>query len=282
MKLVTFLLAMLAVSLPSTSNAMSNWDNVKEELIESSISTGYDLNSLVSIAYVESSFRSGVKNKLSTATGLMQITKPTAKYLLSKYGPDVGLSVDADLKDTRVSSLMGAFYLKEVKHIMEKRLGREINMTENYLGYKFSPYRATHMLQAKASTSLLSFYPDAAKRNPRVYYINGKERTIGDTIKMFERRLSKASKTYFPEANYLAQIVKSVHFDKVKALFNYEHHDCNMLAYKGSPLKREMSRLLYSQLGLEATGACKNRVISDVVGYELSIASGRSYNGFMV
>lgn len=282
MKLFTVGLALLAAMLPMDTKALSNWDNVKEELVTTSLDTEYDLDSLVSIAYVESSFRTNVSNSKSSAVGLMQITKPTGKYLLSKYGHQVGLNSKSDLRDPTVSSLMGAFYLKEVKGIMEKHLGRKITKVENYLGYKFSPYRASRLLQASRSTTLLDFYPEAATHNGGVYYYEGKPRTLGQVIDLFERRLNRASKRYSGEANYLLEIVKSVRYDRVKELFSAKHYDCNSLAYKANLLKNELNKLVYNNSTLLIDRENTSGASTSSANYTLAMASGRNYRGFMV
>ena len=273
--LFLFIFTIILVSLMPKASANTNWDFVKEDIVLASHDTDFDVGELAAVAFVESSFRPTISAAKGTATGLMQITEPTARHLLDTYGLAYGLELDSDLHDPYVSALLGAMYLTEIRDIMRGRLGREPELIDVYLGYKFSPYRAVRMLQANPNSTLISFYPEASSRNKSVYYKrNGKARTIGEVKSMFENRLLSAYNRYYAEASYLLTLLK------VDVFNDHKTGDCGVkenIIELAEIILNESTRsfLLVESAPVYVEGTMTNNLAP-------CAPSGKKYHGFYV
>lgn len=211
---------LLLVSMTATAA----WNDVKDDIVLVGEITELTPGQLASVVYVESSFRSSVSSKTSSAKGLLQITKATGDYLIERYGPDYAIYKGADLHDTRINLILGSKYLEESKIILESKMNRKVTLTEIYLGHKFSPWKAARILKSDKDTTLLELLPYAAKANRAVYYdVNGEPRTIGEVIGIFNRRIDYAYKHYGMEADMLHAKYKAELF---KSYVTAEYGDC--------------------------------------------------------
>ena len=107
---------------------------------------GGDVNELLAIAKAESTFRSGVKNKDSSATGLFQFIKSTWAAMVKKHGAKHGISID-DIRDPRANAIMGAILTKENKASLRKTLGRPPTLRETYLAHFAGVGKAKRVLR---------------------------------------------------------------------------------------------------------------------------------------
>lgn len=278
---------MLLLLFPFTLMAgESNWDKVKGDIALVAHITDFSPTEISAVAFVESSFRANVGSSTSSAKGLMQITSATAKHLLEKYGEDFGIEEDADIMDPRINLLMGTMYLTEIRDIMSYRMGREVSIVETYLGYKFSPYRATRMLKTRDSLTLASFYPEAAKRNQSVYYkSNGEARTLGEVKGMFAKRLNRAMAKYGPEVEMLIVGIRAVHYLPYKRAAEQGMIDCNIDTIQIAQAVKDFNRFVNEHIGTYVTNLVKH-VESNLVASRhlnpLLMPTGKTYNGFYV
>lgn len=278
-----FLVLAFVLILSPFCQGSTNWDEVKEILVDTSELVDYDLSTMISVAYLESSFRTEVQSKGSSAIGLMQITEPTAKHLLSKYGGEYGLDIDSDLMDAEVSSILGALYLKEIQGIMTTRLGRDITPLENYLGYKFSPYRATRMIKANQQMTLLDFYPKAMKRNKSVYFKDGVPRTLAEVKSMFERRFNRATVKYSKEGNYILSIVRAAKMSTYKDMLALGAIDCNLRNHMVKMAEVIFEASLSKPLEHNVLGNTACRAHNNFKDKTYAVhGTGKRYNGFMI
>lgn len=275
----------------STAHANNYWNEVKDDIVSASQLTDFDVTELTSVAYVESSFRATVKSKGSSAQGLMQITGPTAAYLIERYGADFGIDENANLLDPRVSAILGSFYLMEIRDIMENRLKRKVTTTEMYLGYKFSPYRAVRMLRQRSTTLLVDFYPEAAERNQSVYYKqDGEPRTVREVYSMFDKRIKGALKKYGEVANALFVAAEEKEFEPYLAAYEQGQVDCNRNSHLLAKVKYEFEEALAGfRLGVTSNSVTlkedtytDSSYLNETYSISLGKPSGRTYNGFFV
>lgn len=170
----------------------ARYSAVKNHLQEASIKTGIPLETLVKFAHVESSMISDVAAKTSTATGLFQFTKGTWKDQLKKYGAKFGLTETAERTDPKANSLMGAMYIKENMDTLKRR-GLEINEQNLYLLHFLGPGGGPKLIktaQSAPDTIAANILPDAASRNPKVFYSNGVAKSVDEIYKWAQKKMS--------------------------------------------------------------------------------------------
>ena len=260
------------------------WRDVKEIVAMASIATNVPSGELATVGYLESSFRPSVKSKHGSATGLMQITKPTWDYLVRTYGSAYDITKVTLPTDPRANSIMAALYLKENRVIMERRLKRNISVLELYLGHKFGPERATRLLTADGDRTLLDFYPGAASRNKQVYYhTGGVPKTINEVKHMFELRVSRAYQKYAGLALLEVAKVKAAVFTKYQLAYSRGAKDC--VATNPSPTE------ILAALATVTTGTYLHSAtvvetgeynMFTYIGFAGGYTSGKRFNGYLV
>lgn len=184
----------------------SNWDKNKSIIIDAAIASGTSPKLLSATGALESGFVASAKNKRgSSAKGMFQITKRTSNHLIRTYGSSLGIGKNPNIYNASVNAKLSGAYLEEVRVLMEKKLGRPVTLAENYLGYKFSPDRASRMIKAKKSRRMVDFYPGGAKGNAKIYYDRGRARSVGEVINLLTARINGAMKNYGTEAERIAK-----------------------------------------------------------------------------
>lgn len=259
-----------------TSPAKAGWDAVKDTLVVASDAVSINIDTLTAFVYMESSFRGAVESKTSTATGLMQITNPTWRHLIRTYGPKHDLPRDVAKTNTVANVILGAEYFKENRKILAKRLGRWPTVLETYFAHKLGPDRAARLIRTSPSVKLVDFYPGAAKANSKVYFVDGRARTIGEFKRMFANRLSYALNTY----GGMAVAYK----DKIKSIENKERMNrwINELFYTDTSKIERLAKVSlqnYSGPFNYKTFATEDPGM-DI--YYATCPSGRKYNGMLI
>lgn len=145
----------------------SDFESLKPLIVKTAKNQGVHPTLLSTVAFSESRFNPKAVNKQgSSATGLMGMTRPTARSMVKKHGKELGLSSHPNLKDPEVSLKLGAAYLKEVRAEMTARLNREITPAENYLGFKKGPGTAVALIKShkhrKRNGTIATYKRDAA------------------------------------------------------------------------------------------------------------------------
>lgn len=135
-------------------------------------------NLLMGIAYKESRFTPSAVNKRSGATGLVQMTSRTWKYLINTYGDKYGLSIDTPRTDALASLLMCSEYILENKRIMTKRLKRPPTDQELYLAHALGTYGALKLIakgEASPHMKPSDFGVEGVLSNKGLFIKNGSE-----------------------------------------------------------------------------------------------------------
>ena len=245
------------------------------------LSTQFDISPelITTVIYKESTFKPAAKNPKSTATGLLQIIRPTAKSMIAKYGKTLGVRPGANLRDPIVNLKIGVAYLHDVRGVMTTRLKRVPTDAEIYLGFKYSPERATRMIQHRGGTKMVDFYSAAAAGNPKDYYRKGKSVTVRETRTNITRSFKHAKAYYGPKiAEDVAKIRLAEQRELVRLaamkLFNEAKAFYAEAAMVQQPIRLAQHALTYATPRDVFTGA-------SVKAYDgvLAMTSGRTYKG---
>lgn len=195
--LFTLLLATFTPGEAHGSDIAAGWHDNSSLFAEVSEKTGMDIKVLATIGALESSFRSKIKAKTSSATGLFQFTNRTWRVTLKSYGEQYGLDKTADRKDPVANALMGAEYLKENTRVLKRKLGRVPSLTELYMSHVIAPRRVAALDDINPKVSVALLYPRLARSNiPLFYNKSGKARTVSEFKQYLTNKVNRAYYTY--------------------------------------------------------------------------------------
>lgn len=121
----------------------------EEAILKASQVVGVDHAKLLAFAKLESSLRPGVKNSISSATGLFQIVGTTWNYLLNKHGPMYNLPENAQPSNPYYNSVLGAAYAKDNMKVMDRFNGSGIRQDVlTYLAHHYGPGGGPRIVKA--------------------------------------------------------------------------------------------------------------------------------------
>lgn len=195
----------------SSASTAAAPSHVVKAVQQASNATGVDFSYLMHKASVESGYRTDVKAKTSSATGLFQFTEGTWLSMIKQHGAKHGLGVYAEQiggsngqarvsdpalrkeilnlrKDPRLSALFAAELANDNKTHMENELGRPVGKTELYMAHFLGAGGATKFLKAmdkNPNQPAASLLPEAARANLNVFYSGTKPRSVGDIFERF-------------------------------------------------------------------------------------------------
>ena len=180
---------------------------------KASASTGVDFAYLMEKASAESSFKTDVKSKTSSATGLFQFIEKTWIAMVRDHGDEHGLGEYADKisangkvtdaqirkeilelrKDPEAAAAMAAEYASDNKAYLEDRVESDIGPVELYLAHFMGPSGAAGFLQAMETNQLdtaADIFPAAARANRGVFYDakSGEPRTLAGVYDFFAKK----------------------------------------------------------------------------------------------
>ena len=185
----------------------------------------FDFIYLVNLAAVESSFKPwATPGEGLTAKGTFQFIEQTWLSMLKKHGAKYGLEQEASriklsgkrynvpdksareyiLNDLRtnpeISAIMASEFAKDnLRSLQKADLKMTIGYTELYTAHFFGARDAARFLKAyqkDPSQSAAELFPNAAKANTRVFYINGnksKPRNLMNVYSYFSNKMSIAN-----------------------------------------------------------------------------------------
>jgi hypothetical protein len=212
-------------SLGATRNAPAQ---VIKAVQQASNATGVDFSYLMDKANVESGYRTDVKAKTSSATGLFQFTEGTwlsmvqqhgAKYGLGDYASQIttganGKSQVSDpaarkeilnlRKDPRYSALFAAELASDNKDHLEGELGHSVGNTEMYMAHFLGAGGATKFLKAlekNPNQIAANLLPDAAKANLNVFYDGTRPLTVGQIFDKFAAKFDDSPAQFADSSN---------------------------------------------------------------------------------
>lgn len=180
---------------------------------KASARTGVDFAYLVEKASAESSFKTDIKSKTSSATGLYQFIEKTWIGMIREHGDKYGLGeyaakIDAkgkvadaairkeilDLrKDPETAAAMAAEYAADNKRYLEKQIDGDVGSVELYLAHFMGPSGAAGFLKAMENNPVdnaAALFPKAARANYNVFYDakSGEPRTLAGVYDFFAKK----------------------------------------------------------------------------------------------
>ena len=195
------------------ATAQQSLSRVLAAIKAASDKTGVDFAYLVNKAAQESGFRTEVKAKTSSATGLYQFTEQTWLQMVRDNGSQYGIGDLAGKIETRqdgslavrdratrhhilalrknpeLAAAMAAEFASDNKEYLTDRVGGTIGRTELYMAHFLGAGGAAEFLEAKASNPQVkaaSLLPEAAAANRSVFYDEkGKARTVSQIYDRF-------------------------------------------------------------------------------------------------
>ncbi|MDG5495242.1 hypothetical protein [Niveispirillum sp. BGYR6] len=212
-------------SLGATRNAPAQ---VIKAVQQASSATGVDFSYLMDKANVESGYRTDVKAKTSSATGLFQFTEGTWLNMVQQHGAEHGLGKYANQittgangkpqvsdpamrkeilnlrKDPRYSALLAAELASDNKDHLEGKLGRPVGNTEMYMAHFLGAGGATKFLKAMEKNPnqiAANLLPDAAKANLNVFYDGTRPLTVGQIFDRFSAKFDDAPAQFADSSN---------------------------------------------------------------------------------
>lgn len=176
---------------------------VSGSIERASTKTGVDFAYLMQQANAESSFRTDVKAKTSSAKGLFQFIDKTWLSMIDRYGEQYGIDTNqsksnllALRSDPDISSYMAGELAKENKQIMTSLLGENTNIgsTELYFAHFMGPSRAAGFLEAHHDAPHMKgadLFPKEAQANRGVFFdTHQRPRTLAEIYDKFDAKFS--------------------------------------------------------------------------------------------
>ncbi len=192
--------------------------------------TGVDFSYLIQKASTESSFRTNIQAKTSSATGLYQFIESTWLEMVKKHGAKYGLEnqaaqIDVNGRvsdgaarksilhlrtDPQLSSLMAAEYASENKAFLERTIGGNIGNTELYLAHFMGPSGSAAFLNEHRHNPLqvaADLFPQAARANKGVFYdsTTGQPRTLEQVYAFFDKKFDGPQAPSKPSTHMIAR-----------------------------------------------------------------------------
>lgn len=154
--------------------------------------SGVDKALLLAFANQESSFNPQAKSSIG-ARGLLQVTPVTWSHLIKTYGKVLGFK-QADHKDPRKSTILGALYIRDMAASMKDFLKRPPSVVEIYLSHVLGPTGSRRLLNAmkeNSSQSAVDLLPKAAQHNKNLFYSGSVPKTVAEVYDAFFGKVGK-------------------------------------------------------------------------------------------
>jgi uncharacterized protein (TIGR02594 family) len=156
---------------------------------------GVNVETLASIASIESSFRADAQNPRSSAFGLFQFLDGTWADVCQRRGATFGVNV-GQRRDLRAQCLMGAAFLQDNMRSLRNALGREPQPGECYAAHFFGAGTAAHLLQGghdiRADTALGDRADAVIRANPSVFRDGPRIKMVGEVMQFFDSKMADA------------------------------------------------------------------------------------------
>lgn len=135
-----------------------------------------DSGLLHKIAMVESGGNQNARspNPNSSASGMFGINNQTWRYLVGKYGQQLGVTM-GDRMNPQAQAVMTQAYMNENRQQLSKVLGRDPQPHELYLAHFLGANGASKLLTNMQNTQLAAarLLPQAAQENPAMFFQKG-------------------------------------------------------------------------------------------------------------
>lgn len=229
------------MSMGITSNIAGASNDVINAIKKASVKTGVDFDYLVNQARTESSFRTDVKAKTSSATGLYQFIDQTWLGMVSKHGSRHGMEKYSDaiqqdfqgrffvsddtLKkeilnlrtDPEISSIMAAEFASDNQKYLESKTGKDINQTDLYLAHFLGAGGASkyiNAMQSNPNRPAAELLPSAANANKNIFYnSNGSKKSLNQIYNHFQAKFNDITPAQTAKVDVTPAVDKSYRRD---------------------------------------------------------------------
>jgi hypothetical protein len=186
---------------------------ITDSIRQASMQTGVDFSYLMEKAAAESSFKSDIKAKTSSATGLFQFIESTWMQMVRDHGDKYGMGEMASKidhkgrtedpalrkeilelrKDPQKAAFMAAEFAASNKAHLERHVGGDIGTTDLYFAHFMGASGATSFLNAVKDNPLQSaaaIFPKEAAANKNVFFDSktGTPRSLAGVYEFFDRK----------------------------------------------------------------------------------------------
>jgi hypothetical protein len=149
---------------------------------------------LQGIAQIESSMNPDAKAKTSSASGLFQISKPTWKALVMRYGKKHGFGM-GDIMNPQANAKAAALLTSENNLRLATKLGREPDASESYTAHFLGANKAIKLLNAEPREIAAKLLPAEAMVNKAIFYFkDGKPRDVMAVRMLLSDKINGAMK----------------------------------------------------------------------------------------
>ena len=149
--------------------------NVKNALTEASEKTGVPLNTLSTIAYIESKFNPLARN--GNAYGLFQFMKKTWRDITTQKGKKYGITPETSPLDARANALMGGELIKDDSKRIESTVPNPPpTLADIYTAHFFGAGDVVKFFrEMKKDPNQIgaNVLPGPAESNPNIFYVDG-------------------------------------------------------------------------------------------------------------
>lgn len=190
---------------------------------DASRKTGVDFAYMLAKADHESGFRTDAANPRGSARGLFQFTDQTWLETVRRHGAKHGLGAEAAAierdargrlgladkaaearlltlrEDPRLSAIMAAEYADQNRAHLRAALGRPVGTGDVYLAHFLGPGGAVTFLKALAqdpTQSAAAVLPKAARNNPSLFTIGGRDRSLDELRSLLHGTIAAAVRRY--------------------------------------------------------------------------------------
>lgn len=216
MNLLRFLLPVLLVisfgsfastATPSVKFNEKGWSAHRDVITSAAKRTNQPVSALAAFASIETTMGLSKDKK-----GLFQFTARTWRDQLKRNGKKYGLSINTPRTNARANALMAAEYMGENREYLERKLGRDVTISEIYMAHMLGTYGAEKIL--KASNSKLARNIVVPGGNKSFFYSKGKARTVGE----FKRNIASYVERHASTYRMTAVAYMDTRFDSSKTL----------------------------------------------------------------
>lgn len=171
----------------------NGYSNVAPTITAAAEAIGLDAKLALSVAGIESSFKTMAKSRSSSAAGLFQFIDDTWKEQMLAHGPRLGIPANATQFDPVANSLLGAAYLRSNKESLEKSTGKQIGDTELYLAHFLGLGGARKFLSADPNEKAAKVLPSASSSNVPIFFEGARPRTISEVHDVMRAKVQKSN-----------------------------------------------------------------------------------------
>lgn len=157
---------------------------------------GIDPYITLSITKAESAFGGLTSNSMSSARGILQITKSTWNSLYPRFNKKYGIPKN-DRSDPLSAAIFSSAYIKDILYDAVKSVKSDPDLTDIYMTYVFGASGGKRLISAcidnpnQYGADIMG--SAQVKANPNLFYKNGVKLTVSETRNLLKSRIALTS-----------------------------------------------------------------------------------------